>query len=228
MAAVTLTSLVARIRERADMVGSTFVLDSATSLYAWINEANQKLHGKLVEALGEEYVSSTSVLTTVAGQADYAVPAGFFKLYGVELELGGEVTALEPYMRAERNDFRNANRAMFRYQGGDLPRYALIGSNIRLYPIPQQVFTGSILYAPEATVLAAGADTVNYPNGWERFIVLDAAIQCLAKEESSVKTLSDERAAVIAEIDLAKEQRDLANPKRVRDVTSFLGSYEVF
>jgi hypothetical protein len=221
VASVSLTSLVARIRERADMVGSTFVTDTATSLYAWINEANQKLHGKLVEALGEEYVSSVATLTTIAGTADYAVPTGFFKLYGVELTLSGEVTSLEPYMRAERNDYRNANRAGFNNSSWERPRYSLIGSNIRLYPIPQSVLTGSILYAPEATVLTTGADTVNYANGWERFIVLDAAIQCLAKEESAVRTLIDERDAVIKEIDLAKEQRDLANPKRVRDVTQY-------
>ena len=50
MAAVTLTTLLARVRERADMVGSTFVADSANGLYAWINEAHAKLHGMLVEA----------------------------------------------------------------------------------------------------------------------------------------------------------------------------------
>lgn len=226
MASVTLTTLVARVRERADMVGSTFVTDAATSLYAWINEANQKLHGKLVEAMGEEYVSSTSVLTTVAGTADYALPSGFFKLYGVELNQGGEVVSLLPYMRSERNDYRNSNRAVFLRAGWDVPRYALIGSNIRIYPVPQQVLTGSILYAPEATILNSGSDTVNYANGWERFIVLDAAIQCLGKEESSVKMLVDERDAVIAEIELQKEQRDLANPKRVRDVSDY--SYDCF
>jgi hypothetical protein len=207
------------------MVGSSFITDTSTSLWAWVNEANQKLHGKLVEALGEEYVSSVSALSTIAGTSDYAVPSGFFKLYGVELTLGGLITPLQPFMRAERNDFRNANGSAYvarRYMD-DSPRYALIGSNIRIYPVPQQVFTGSILYAPEATVLTAGTDTVNYPNGWERFIVLDAAIQALAKEESSVTALVAERAEVVAEIDLAKEQRDLANPKRVRDVTSFAG-----
>lgn len=224
MAAVTLTNLVARVRERADMVGSSFVADSANGLYAWINEANQKLHGKLVEALGEEYVSSTSALTLVPGTADYAVPSGFFKLYGIDLLIGGEYESLEPYMRAERNDYRNANRAVFQHNGYTLPRYALVGSNIRLYPVPNAALTGSILYAPEATVLTAGGDTVNYPNGWERFIVLDAAIQCLAKEESSIRDLVNERATVIAEIDAAKEQRNLANPKRVRDVTDY--SYE--
>jgi cell division protein FtsB len=59
---------------------------------------------------------------------------------------------------------------------------------------------------------------VNYPNGWQRFIVIDAAIQALAKEESDVRTLVAERAAIIKEIEQTKEQRDLATPKRVVDL----------
>ena len=209
------------------MVGSSFVADAATGLYAWINEAHQKLHGKLVDAMGEEYISKAQALTTIVGTSDYAVPSDFFKLYGVELNSGIYVVPLLPYMRAERDYYRNSNRATFRRSGWDLPHYALIGSNLRLYPIPQQIFTGSILYAPEAVVLTAGTDAVNYPNGWERFIVLDAAIQALAKEESSVTQLVNEREEVVKEIELAKEQRDLANPKRVRDVTN-RDSYEVW
>ncbi len=197
------------------MVGSTFVTDAATSLWAWVNEANQKLHGMLVEALGEEYISSAATLTTVTGTSDYAVPSGFFKLYGVGLPYQGDMRSLERYVRAERNVYRTRQAV-----GLDLPRYSLVGSNIRLYPAPTSVMVGEILYAPEATVLTAGSDTVNYPNGWERFIVLDAAIQCLAKEESSVKALTDERAAVIREIELAKESRDLATPLRVVDTSN--------
>lgn len=224
MAAVTLTTLIARVRERADMVGSSFISDSATSLYAWINEGHQKLHGMLVDAMGEEFVSSSSALTLVPGTADYAVPSGFFKLHGIDLLVGGEYESLEPYMRAERNDYRNANRAVFQHNGYTLPRYALVGGNIRLYPVPNAALTGSILYAPEATVLTTGNDTVSYPNGWETFIVLYAAIQALGKEESSARLWIDERDAIKREIDAAKEQRDLANPKRVRDVTDY--SYE--
>ncbi len=125
--------------------------------------------------------------------------------------------SLERYVRAERNVYRNLNT------GGawfDIPRYSLIGSNIRLYPAPSTVMAGEILYAPEATVLTTGSDTVNYPNGWERFIVLDAAIQCLAKEESDVRTLVAEREKVIREIELAKESRDLATPMRVVDTSN--------
>ena len=212
MATVTLTTLRTRVRERADMVGSSFVADTATGLDAWINEAVQKLHGMLVDALGEEYVSSSSAFTTVSGQSDYTLPATFYKLYGVDLQMNGDIYALEPYMRPERNVYRNTQTA-----GWYLPRYSLVGSNLRLYPVPSPNLSGTVLFAPEATTLVSGTDSVNFPNGWERFIVLDAAIQALAKEESSITALSNEREAVVREIQQTKESRDYANPKRVVD-----------
>lgn len=211
MTTVTLTSLRTRVRERADMVGSSFIADSATGLDAYINEANQKLHGMLVEALGEEYVSSSSALTTVAGQSDYNLPTGFYKLYGVDLDFHGTYRALKRYERSERNAFREQHVEA-------LPRYSLVGSVLRLYPAPSSVMSGAILYAPEATTLVNGSDSVSYPNGWERFIVLDAAIQALIKEESSVTALANEREMVVREITAAKEARDMASPKRAVDV----------
>lgn len=212
MATVTLTTLVARVRERADMVGSSFIADSATGLFAFINEANQKLHGMLVDALGEEYVSSSQAFTTIADQSDYALPSGFYKLYGVDLDYHGLMRSLRQYNRMERNLYRELHPEF-------LPRYLLVGGNLRLYPAPTAGLTGAILYAPEATVLTTGTDTVSYPNGWERFIVIDAAIQALAKEESSVSTLVAERDSIIREIESTKEMRDLATPKQVVDVT---------
>jgi hypothetical protein len=213
MASVTLTTLLARTRERADMVGSSFVADAATGLYAWINEANQKLHGMLVEALGEEYISSSASITIVAGTSSYALPSGFFKLYGIDWTAGSYVHSMKPYERGERATYRNSGVG-----ANNVPRYSLVGSNLRLYPAPQTVVPVTMLYAPEATVLTTGTDTVNYPNGWERFIVLDAAIQCLAKEESDVRTLVAEREKVVREIELAKEQRDLNAVHRVIEV----------
>lgn len=213
MASVTLTVLRTRTRERADMVGSSFVADSATGLDAWINEANQKLHQMLVDALGEGYVSSSGAFTTVAGQSDYGLPVGFYKLYGVDLTIGGTIYDLEQYMRQERNVYRNTNTA-----GWYVPRYSLVGSNLRLYPTPAGALSGTIYYAPEATVLVNTTDAVNYPNGWERFIVIDAAIQALNKEESSTSALVAERASIIKEIESTKEQRDLSTPKRIVDV----------
>jgi hypothetical protein len=195
------------------MVGSSFVADAATGLDAWINEGNQKLHGMLVEAMGEEYVSSSTSLTTVAGTATYALPSGFFKLYGVDLTYHGDTHALLPYMRSERAAYQQEELVL---RGP--PRYSLVGSNLKLQPTPQSVMTGTIYYAPEATVLSSGTDAVNYPNGWEKYVVLYAAIQALLKEESSVTGLRQELAEVEKEIERAKEARDYANPKTLVDM----------
>lgn len=194
------------------MTGSSFVADAATGLDAWINEAHQRLHGMLVDALGEEYVSSTSSFTTLAATSDYALPTGFYKLFGVDLEYHGIMRSLTRYERPERNAYREIRPEA-------LPRYSLVGSNLRLYPIPTAGLAGTILYAPEATVLVNAGDSVTYPNGWEKYIVIDAAIQALLKEESDTRALMAERERIEKEIREAKEARDMATPKRVVDVT---------
>lgn len=215
MTTVTIDSLRTRVRERCDMVGSSFVVDNTTGVDAFINEANQKLHALLVDAFGEEYVSSVSTFTTAASTNDYAVPSGFYKLYGVEIARGGKQYSIPRFTRAERNAYRNSNVAA-NVLNHEL-RYSLIGSNIRIYPTPPAGLTGSILYAPEATTLTTGS-SVSYPNGWERFIVIDAAIQILMKEESSVTGLQAERKEILDAIKLEKEQRDLAESYHVVDV----------
>ena len=208
---VTLADLTTRVRERADMVGSSFVSDS--TIYVWITEAHQKLHGMLVDALGEEYKYEIASFVTATGQIDFAVPCCFYKLYGVDMEINGEVVALKPFNRAERNRYRNLDGS-----SSIAPMYSLSGNNLKLFPVPPAGLSGEVIYAPEATRLTLATDEVAYPNGWERFIVIDAAIQVLLKEESSVTALVAERDLIIREIKEAKENRDLANPKRVVDV----------
>lgn len=220
MASETLTNLLARVRSRADMVGSTFVADDTNNMYAWVNEGCKRLHGKLVEAMGEEYVSSSASLTTVAGTTDYAVPTGFFKLYGIDLSIAGQSYSLKPYMRAERNAYRN----LAYITSVTLPRYSIVGGYFRLLPAPG-AGTGTVYYAPEFTSLTSGSDTVNFPNGWEAYVVLYAAIQALMKEESSVTDLRRELDSLERELEYMKECRDYAMPKQAvnMDIVDYPG-----
>jgi hypothetical protein len=212
MAAVTLTTLLARVRERADMPVAGFIADSATGLYAWINEGVQRLHEKLVEAYGEEYISSSASLTCTGSASDVALPSDFFKLYGIDMPVGGTTRTLKPYMRAERNSLRYGSVSW-----ETVPKYSLVGSNIRFLPIPPAC-TATIYYAPTTTLLASGSDTVNFPNGWERYVVLYAAIQCLAKEESDTRELRMELEKLERDLDAIKENRDAAFPRQVVDL----------
>ena len=208
---ITAGELATRARERADMVGSQFVTDAR--LYELLTESHQKLHGMLVDALGEEYAFELASFTTVGSQAEVAVPCSFFKLYGVDLEVNGKIRSLKPFNRASRNLYRNANSS-----SNHPPMYRLSGGNVTLYPAPPDGLEGQILYAPGATLLTLSTDVVSYPNGWERFIVIDTAIQMLIKEESSVTALVAERDRIVKEIEASKEERDLAAPKQVVDV----------
>lgn len=208
MAAVTLAQLRKRARELADMVGSTFVLDTADSVDAWINEGAQKLHDKLVQAYGEDYVEKSAVLTTVANQTDYALPADFYQLLGVELPFGGKMKPLKRYNRAERNAFANQPVTLSRF---NIPRYKLSKGVIRLLPAPGGVLAGAIWYSPLLQVTKANSsiinllvdadDSVDFPAGWERFVNIYAAIKMKLKQEDDVSALRQ---------DLKKEEDDLA------------------
>lgn len=200
------------------MVGSSFVADAATGLDAWINEAHQKLHGMLVDALGEEYVESINNITTT-GADSYALPSDFYKLYAAGVIDGDRVRKMQQFTRGEQYKYLDTRTV-------NVPRYRIVNRTLRLAP---NIATGKVLYisyAPNATTLSVAGDTVDYPNGWERFIVIDAAIQALMKEESSVTTLVAERDRIIQEIEATKEQRDLANPTKVVDV--FLSDDEMY
>lgn len=193
------------------MSGSTFVEDTATSLDAWINEGAQKLHDMLVQAYGNEYVESTTTIATVAGTATYSLPADFYKLLMVELQYdSNRYTTLKPFERAEQNFYRNTPRGWY-----NAPRYRLSGSKLMLQPTPGEVRNIILTYAPllqvnsgAKNILVDPSDTVDFPNGWERYVVMYAAKFAMDKEETSSTTIAQ---------DLAKEEQDLKTIIENRD-----------
>lgn len=62
-------------------------------------------------------------------------------------------------------------------------------------------------------------DSLDGRNGWEEWVVVDAAIKLLAKEESDTSQLEREAARLWARIMAALQNRDSGQGKRVTDVT---------
>lgn len=183
---------------------------SDVELNDWIREGAQELHELVVGAYGEAYVESTVALTAVAGQTDYPLPADFFKLYEVNLPIDGRQRSIRPMPRAERNYWGNATGV------SGVPRYRLVGGNIRFYPAPP-AGVGSIRYAPTAPALTSDSNTVDYPNGWERYIVVYAAVMAGMKEETDVRGLQallERQRQMLVSI---AEQRNLEGPQQAVD-----------
>lgn len=222
MAAVTLATLRTRARERADQTNSTFVSDARA--LDWINEGHAKLHELLIKAYGEEFLETSASITTVNGQDYVNLPNDFFILYGVELIVGGVYQTLKPFNRTERNLYRNGQLGYWRM----LPRYKLSGSKLRLLPVPDGVYTGNIWYAPVSTPLSADLDTVNYPNGWERYIVCYTAIQMMMKEESDTRDLRVELQKMEDELKEIAQRRNADMPHTASDIDMVDRAVDVF
>jgi hypothetical protein len=219
MAAISLTTLRARVRERADMPVSGFVSDTATSLDAWINEGAQKIWELLIKAYGEEFIEAEQTFNTVAQQTDYNLPTDMVALYGIDMKIGGVSFSLLPMPRAERNLYKNVLQGTWKMR----PRYRIVGMApgvIRLLPPPDAAYSMAFLYAPSFTTLAAPSDTINLPNGWERFVIVYAAIQALMKEESDTRELRIELAKMEEELRIITMRRNADQPHSATDVES--------
>lgn len=216
MAAVTLTTLRARVRELADQGVSTFVSDAATSLDAFINAGVQRLHDIILDAAGDEpplpVASNAFSVTVASGTGTVTPPAAFYELFGVDLTVSGVVVDAKRFNRKERNSLRSQTL----YLPRRTPQYRMDGNVVQICG-QDGTYSGTLYYVAVASPLVAGADTVTYPNGWEHYAVLYAAILVAAKEETDPSTLmallrmEDERIR-------AAVKTDMANPPRMVDV----------
>lgn len=62
-------------------------------------------------------------------------------------------------------------------------------------------------------------DSLDGRNGWEEWVVIDAAIKLLAKEESDTSQLEREAARVWSRVTTALQNRDAGQAKRITDVS---------
>lgn len=212
----TLLDLRTQSRQRADKVGSGYILDSELNTY--INQSISELYDLLVGAYGNDYYIKTYSFATDGTTVDYALPTDFYKMAGIDLYLNASrFISLKPFMFNERGRYQDGSNwaAIIAIQG---PRYHLSGQNITFQPTPPGLFNMKLWYVPASPKLVADIDTFDGINGWEEFVVIDAAIKMLQKEESDVSVLAAQKAAIIQRINLMAENRDEGHSFRVQDV----------
>ena len=208
----TLAQLRTNARSRADMPSTTFVTNA--ELNVWINEGLAIVHDKLVAAYGGDYLESSASFTT-DGSEYLDLPNDFYKLQGLDLVDGNTTYTLQPFVGNERNMYSNQTVSAW----PSLPRYKFSGADrIRLLPAPVTGLSGTLWYIPRATTLSADGDTVAFPNGWERYAVVYAAVQMLVKEESDSSNLQAMLMKWDMELKEMFENRDAGMAKQTVDV----------
>lgn len=219
---ITLLQLRTQARQRADMENSSFVSDSELTNY--INASIAELHDILIQSYGEEYFITSTTFSTASGTASYSLPATFYKLHGVDVAINGtEFLTIKKFNFNERN--RLTDSAGWTATGVPSIRYRILGSSIHFSPVPNAVSTVKLWYTPVATKLSADADTLDDFNQYSEYVITDAAIKMLQKEESDVSVLMAQKQALLQRITYASQNRDAGESEAISDVYSEIDDY---
>jgi len=239
---MTLAELRNAARERADMKNQSgdytnaFITDSA--LNSFINQSYFELYDILVGAYGENYfVASPYYINTDGVNQFFNLPADCYKVLGVDVQVSSPVAnnawwTLKEFPFAERNKFAVPNTQL--YFGITNLRYRIQGDQLWLVPLPQINQTIRIFYVPTMTTLSADSDQVQGVSGWTEYIIVDAAIKMLQKEESDVSVLMAQKQALLQRIQAMAQNRDAGMPGTVADAQSsnsfypYSGAWGVF
>jgi hypothetical protein len=209
---LTLLQLRTRARERADMVNSSFVTD--TELTGYINSSYQEFYDLLTNAV-EDYNISTSSFTIASGNTQ-AAPSDFYKVRGIDdMTDPSNPLPVRLFNFNERNDY--SQRTLLPYRLSTVS-YRILGSNLTFLPDTQAQRPYKLWYVPIATPLVLDADTAAGINGWLEYVVVDAAIKMLIKEESDTKVLYRVKKDLIDRIEAMRTKRDQSLPEKISRV----------
>ena len=221
---MTLAEIRTAARQRADMTESQFVTDSEFNFY--INGSYAELYDLLIQAYGNDYFAKTHEFQTTDDVDLYDLPADFYKLLGVDLRISPGADgfiSIRPFTFSERNRYATANAQT--WIGVTNLRYRLNGNKFWLTPSPAQGQGIRLWYVPRVVALTSDTQEVDGYSGWLEYVVVDAAIKAMQKEESDIRVLLAQKEALIKRINSASQNRDAGNPATVADVQFTSGAW---
>lgn len=223
---VTLSELKSRVLERADMVNSSFIDDTSgdSELVRYIQQSYRKLYNLVITSFSDWFVEDPVEFEITSGNT-YTLDTDFYKLVGVDFYLSNS-----RWVEVRSFNFNERNRLGLT---PNMPgfhkviRYRLMGNKLRFIPSDSCTGTYRYWYVAKPSVPVSDADTIEGYNGWDEYVVIDAAIKCKDKEESDVRLLVAERAKLEEEILINARSRDESGTDRVTDVNADLDDWSV-
>lgn len=241
---LTLSQIRLQSQQRADRVNSKFVGTAEWNSY--INQSAFELYDLLTTLYEDYYLAPQALFQTNGTNQFYPLPDGiinfqdlngqnfvakpFYKLLGVDCGLALNNNA---WVTLHKFNFIGRNRYVFpnitsTYLGVFDLRYRLMGNTLEFIPVPSGAQYIRIWYIPRMNQLLQETDVLDGVSGWTEYVIVDAAIKALQKEESDTQALMMQKAALIDRIQGAAMNRDAGQPDTVSDTRSWgnrWGSY---
>lgn len=217
---VTLGELATRVRYEADLVNNKFVTD--TMLYQFISDSHAVLYNKLLRADPERYMREQT--PTLDSNGEFEADSDYYGTVSMEWSDSsneGIYVHIARIAGVESNQFDHDQNTSGGVPVGWHPIYNTATPTtpkFRILPNPESRYTIRHKYTVAPAALTTSTDTVDGIAGWEEYVVIDAAIKCRIREESSVTALEKRLARFEDELDSIIEARNVGSAGRVIDV----------
>jgi len=205
------------------MENTQFVTDA--ELLGYINAAYLELYDLLVSRFEDYFMSldptthKPPTFTLAGGVNTYVLPSDLYKLRGIDVQINApnDWNKVYRYNLDERNSrSKTINRLQY---GMRVNYYRVIGNVINFLPEDQSDGTYRLWYVPRLVRLVNDSDdTAGNTLDYEEYIVVDAAIKCLLKEESEVSQLLAIKEGIRQRVIAMSANRDSGAQERVADV----------
>jgi hypothetical protein len=180
--AITLTELISRGKQLADMENGNFVSDDEWTHF--INEEIDDIYAQFVNVDDGELFGAVAPTLAQIGDNAYQLPSDFLRLVDVNIYTGSRWV---PCFEADPQEYYQLLSDTYT---GDYDTSYFLKLNIpqdryELFIFPaKSVANIGVRYIPAATTLSLGSDTLNWPSNWHQAVEAGAAARALIKEES--------------------------------------------
>lgn len=223
----SLASLRTMIRQECDIENDPNIQDS--ELNTWINQSRYRLYDILIQHFGDDYYTAQAQITTDGVNTSFSLPEGtlysgapvFYKGQLVEAIAGYGATSAAPITLAQYN-LREKNQYQRPFSSvaspRTFPRYRIMGSNpgnIVFNFLPVGGLVINLWYAPKLAPLLNDADVADDFSGYLEMVIVDCCLKALGKQERDASLFAARKNELIAQIDSASTNRNLAEPNTV-------------
>jgi hypothetical protein len=217
MFSYTLEELRSDVTTRYDLPDSTpTTKPTYDQLTRLINNAIRRFTNLLLTLREDEYLTTMTVVPTVAGVATVALPTRCFHLYGLAWirSAGERPTRLR---RATVDDLLDGGASPSNPQAWDIPpKYTLLGQTVSFVPVPSAVYSLRLVYAQLLATLVNDADTVDFGPGWDDWVINDVCAMIAKIREESPDGYIQDRMIAEKQIMEAASKRDDNEPPMAR------------
>jgi hypothetical protein len=208
------------------MENTNFITDAGWNEF--INSSYAELYDIVIESYEDYYIKDPLTITVQPGSNTIDLPSDFYKLKGIDYQEGLNPVQNNDWIDLRLFDFakRNRNTNLSRVIGNQpYKQYRILGDKIYIIPTENAGGSYRLWYNPPITTLVDDTDEIDGVNGWEEYIVVDAGIKALVKEESSTTDLERAKQKLLDRIESSSKKRDVHEPNSVSDYESNYDDY---